>query len=144
MPSDSPSERPSDPPGLLRSLGAALVNATLLLLALVLALALALAIQVRAIVTEGRAALTSELAGISAEVAQMRETAQGLRSDLSSPGAIPQRGELGPRIDALMARLDQLDTTLPGPQTEGRGLALAVIRFVLAGIAAQGRPDQAP
>ena len=139
-----PSERPSERPALLRSLGAALLNATLLLLALVLALALALAIQVRAIVTEGREALTRELAGISAEVAQMRETAQELRGDLSSPGAIPQRAELAPRIDALMARLDQLDTSLPAPQTEGRGLALAVIRFVLAGIAAQGGAEPAP
>ncbi|WP_209425688.1 hypothetical protein [Pararhodobacter sp. SW119] len=70
------SSEPGSRPGTLRSLGAALLNATLLLLALVLVLAIVLVVQLRGLAQETRLADRPDIATLEDRVAQAQATAQ--------------------------------------------------------------------
>jgi hypothetical protein len=93
------SSDPGPRPGTLRSLGAALLNATLLLLALVLVLAIVLVVQLRGLAQETRPADGQEIAALEDRVAQAQATAQEALATLESLEA--QRSVLPPAPGAI-------------------------------------------
>ena len=140
----------SEGPGVLRKLGAALLNATLMLAALVLLLAVLLVWQVRGLAQDMRGGLRAELATVQPRIEGARETARQALEAVDDAQSRPAadaaeltavRYSLRALIEAL-GRLEAAPGSIsevgqePGDETESliRQLVLAIFATAARGL----------
>ena len=117
---------PSDLGKTLKSLGLALLNATLLLLALVLLLAVLLVWQLRGLAGDIRTGLRADLAAMQTQLTEARE---GARAALDALPVGEEGRAARQDLAQVIARLDALDTAADpaGADALFRRLVLAII-----------------